>query len=129
MISKKDFRKTLANNLKWFRLKNGYTQKNIADILKIDRSTYTYYESGKNRPGMETVNKLALLYRIDVSSFWQEQDMHCVYDNRRAKKRIKNDPLKVEELSRQERTLIALLRLQNNESAKSLIDEFLEKYG
>ena len=29
--------------LKALRLKNGYTQQNIADMLGFNRSTYTYY--------------------------------------------------------------------------------------
>ena len=48
------------------REKNGLTQKQVADMLNIDRSTYAYYESGKTRPDILTIAKLARLYRIST---------------------------------------------------------------
>lgn len=56
----------LAKNIKLFRLYNGYTQKQVADILNIERSTYAYYESGKSVPDIETIIKLARLYNISI---------------------------------------------------------------
>ena len=56
----------LAKNIKLFRLYNGYTQQQVADILNVDRSTYAYYESGKSVPDIETIIKLARLYNISI---------------------------------------------------------------
>lgn len=129
MAEQNAMRHILANNLKWLRMQNGYSQKNIADILQIDRSTYAYYELGKSRPDMETVKKLALLYRVDSTFLLQPHDRHTDYENRRTKKRINANPLKIEELSNQERSLIALLRTQTAESLQALVTELLQKYG
>ena len=50
--------------LKELRLSAGYTQQEIADILKIDRSTYAYYEAGKTEPNILKLKKIANLYGI-----------------------------------------------------------------
>ena len=52
--------------LKEIRLAAGYTQQDIADILKIDRSTYAYYEAGKTEPNIPNLKKLANLYGIPL---------------------------------------------------------------
>ena len=36
--------------LKYYRHECGLTQQQVADRLKIERSTYTYYETGKTKP-------------------------------------------------------------------------------
>ena len=36
--------------LKFYRHECGLTQQQVADRLKIERSTYTYYETGKTKP-------------------------------------------------------------------------------
>ena len=52
--------------LKKLRTEAGYTQQNVADLLKIDRSAYTYYESGKTSPSADKLVILSTLYGISV---------------------------------------------------------------
>lgn len=40
----------LGEKMKLIRNYNGYSQRQIAEILKIERSTYASYETGRNRP-------------------------------------------------------------------------------
>ena len=40
--------------LKYYRHECGLTQQQVADRLKIERSTYTYYETGKTKPDINT---------------------------------------------------------------------------
>lgn len=54
--------------IKQLRIANEYTQKQIAEILNIDRSTYAYYESGKTKPDIAQLAKLARLYNVSVDS-------------------------------------------------------------
>lgn len=37
---------TVSDKLRYFRMKSGLRQKDMAELLKIDRSTYVRYESG-----------------------------------------------------------------------------------
>ena len=56
----------LSDNLKFFRKKCGYTQQLVANLLKMERSTYTYYELGKTQPNIANLQKLAKLYKISI---------------------------------------------------------------
>ena len=59
--------KQIKDNLRKFRKeKMGYTQQQVADYLKISRSTYTYYETGKTEPDLESIQKLAKLFDVTV---------------------------------------------------------------
>ena len=46
-------------NLKDYRLKAKKTQKEVADFLGIERSTYAKYENGSSEPTFETLRRLA----------------------------------------------------------------------
>ena len=46
------------------RESHGFTQKQIADLLKINRSTYAYYESGRIFPSVSIIIKLSELYSV-----------------------------------------------------------------
>ena len=37
----------LGQQLRTLRIKNGYTQQQISDLLSLDRSTYAYYETNQ----------------------------------------------------------------------------------
>lgn len=55
---------TFSEFLKRIRNTAGYTQKNIADLLGVDRSTYSYYETGKTEPNIRQLKKIAALYNL-----------------------------------------------------------------
>ena len=53
--------------LKFYRHECGLTQQQVADRLKIERSTYTYYETGKTKPDINTLIKLAKVFNISYT--------------------------------------------------------------
>ncbi len=53
--------------LKKLRLKCGFTQEKVASSLGIDRSTYSYYESGKIKPDVGTLLRLSKIYGVDYT--------------------------------------------------------------
>ncbi len=55
----------LGENLRTLRKAHGLTQQQLADILKIKRSTYAYYEHGVN-PGNENIKKLAAIFSVST---------------------------------------------------------------
>lgn len=55
--------------LRDLRLAHGYSQQNIADMLGLNRSAYTYYELGKCTPSIESLYKLSNLYEMDIEGF------------------------------------------------------------
>lgn len=55
-----------GRRLKRFREESGYTQSILANILGVERSTYTYYETGKTTPAIFDLMRLCRLYRISL---------------------------------------------------------------
>lgn len=52
--------------LKKARKDTGFTQKEVALELKIDRSQIASYETGRTQPDIETLGKLADFYGVSV---------------------------------------------------------------
>lgn len=48
----------LAENLKFFRKNCGLTQEDMGRALGVDRSTYTYYETGRSSPSLENLVRI-----------------------------------------------------------------------
>lgn len=61
----KDSQEIFSQRLRELRLKKGLTQKQVADMLHVQRSTYTQYETGRV-PSIETVRKLARVFGVSV---------------------------------------------------------------
>ena len=52
----------------------GLTQQNVADVLDLDRSTYSYYETGKTEPNIRGLKILAKLYNLTIDDL-----VYCRY--------------------------------------------------
>lgn len=53
-------------SLKNLRIQKGYTQLQIAEILGIQRPTYSRYESGERQPDHATLIKLAEIFNVSL---------------------------------------------------------------
>ncbi|GEM_PF-1152496 len=60
----------LSNVLKKLRHTHEMTQQEVADFLGITRQAYSRYESSIREPDMETLNKLATLYKVGPQVFY-----------------------------------------------------------
>jgi len=56
----------LGNILKELRLNSNMTQREIADMLHITPSAYSYYESGKKEPKIDTLILLAEIHKTSL---------------------------------------------------------------
>ena len=56
----------LSARLKIYREKCALTQRQLAALLNLDRSTYSYYETGKSQPSLTTIGKLAKIFGVTV---------------------------------------------------------------
>ena len=52
--------------LKQLRQKKGLTQKDIADLVHVNRVTYTNWEKGNREPNFEMLLKLADLFEVSL---------------------------------------------------------------
>ena len=64
--------------LKEYRIKNGYTQKDIAKILNKTVSCYGFYENGRNEPDISTLTKLAELYNITIDELIGREQLNVI---------------------------------------------------
>ncbi|MBR0183735.1 MAG: helix-turn-helix domain-containing protein [Clostridia bacterium] len=70
----------IGEKIKILRTKFGLTQKEVADALEIERSTYTYYELGKTTPSWNVVKKLAQIFQIAPYDLLEEQNKYIMSD-------------------------------------------------
>ena len=56
----------MSIRLKELRLERGLSQADIATMLGLDRSSYTYYELGKSQPTLHTLIVLADYYNVTM---------------------------------------------------------------
>ena len=62
-----DLLDSTADKLRWYRLKNGYLQVEIADMIGIDRSTYIHYEEPTRKfYELDKLQLLADLYKVEI---------------------------------------------------------------
>lgn len=55
-----------CNRLRALRGYHNLTQRQIAQSLSIDRSTYAYYETGKTHPDFETLTRIAKMFGVST---------------------------------------------------------------
>ncbi len=57
-------KKDLGDRLRRFRKRAGMSQDDVAIYLNLSRSAYTYYETGKSEPSLQSIVTLAKLYNV-----------------------------------------------------------------
>ena len=66
-----NLREALRGNLRQFRTEARYSQAAIANLLGMNRATYTYYETGKTTPSVVDLFTLARLYGKRMEDFFR----------------------------------------------------------
>lgn len=108
----------LGSRLRTIRKQNSLTQQEVSDLLSIDRSTYTSYELGRNRPDADMLRKLARVFDVSADTILelderppiQLQDDLAVYGQK------DEEPSYLSNLSEAELHLIALFRMSNRQA-------------
>lgn len=90
----------------------GLTQQNVADALGLDRSTYSYYETGKTEPNIRALKILARLYNMSIDDL-----VYCRYRPAETVIRAEDPPerpltdlAQLRNLTREEQLLVLLYR-------------------
>lgn len=128
--------KELGLKLKYYRESCELSQQQIANALNVDRSTYTYYETGKTTPSASTLLKLSKILNVPCSIFLesinQELDLNSlvadsVYNkkSRDTTKSYESDE-KIYDLSKEEKDILIAYRVLNK-SGQEKAQEYLKK--
>lgn len=120
----------LSQTLKKLRENCGYTQQQVADALNLERSTYTYYETGKTTPDINTIVKLAKIFNVSFIDIFEQEEREQTRSFNDYSLYSKDDlrnVVHIYELSKMEKVLISLYRLLTNDQQKAFINELKEK--
>lgn len=58
----------ISKNIKQIRQKNNMTQEELASALFVTRQTISNYETGKSNPDIDTIIKIAELFKVDANT-------------------------------------------------------------
>ncbi len=100
---------------KTLREQSGFTQKNIADFLKVDQNFISEVENGECSLTSNMISNVSALFGIPVSSFFNDND--CALKTELA---LKTDDLTFEDL--QAISVVNKIALNANFMTKSLGD-------
>lgn len=101
--------KAFGEHLRKLRKTNTrYTQQDMADMLKISRSTYTYYETGKSEPSQDALGKLCAILKTDFNTLLT---ITAGSDKKKVASKENNDI--ISGLSNEEEQIILMYRRMN----------------
>lgn len=117
----------LSEQLKIIRRANKFTQQGLADAIGIERSTYASYETGRNKPDVILLSKIAKVFdvssdfilEIDTTVPLNVEDIPVQYKKKSGNKLVST-------LSKEEKSVLAKYRLLSDNKKTELVD-FLEK--
>ena len=113
----------IAKRLKELRIRNGFSQQQLADVLGLCRSAYSNYEIGRRKPEFAIIKKLAAFYRVSLDVF-DDTITIDLYDD----SDFQGDaPQYVSELSKGERELIVRYRLLDSTEKRKLLAQLKNK--
>lgn len=128
--------KELGLKLKYYRESCELSQQQIANALNVDRSTYTYYETGKTTPSASTLLKLSKIFNVPCSIFLesinQELDLNSLVadsvDNKKSRVTTGSyeSDEKIYDLSKEEKDILIAYRVLNK-SGQEKTQEYLKK--
>ncbi len=108
------------------RKKSGYTQKQVADLLGLDRSTYSYYELGKIKPDVVTIMKLSQIFNVHYTEILESESSVSFADssNKISLNKTKKMPEKLifEKLTEEEKYFLDKFRNLSDKNRKEIVN-------
>lgn len=102
----------LSEQLKIIRKANGFTQVELAKVIGIERSTYASYETGRNRPDVSVLDKIAKAFGVTVDYILSIKGGSVQLSDVSRNYNGDSNPHLLSELSVEERMLVSKLRTE-----------------
>ena len=130
--------KGLGKKLKYYRENCELSQQQVANALNVDRSTYTYYETGKTTPSASTLLKLSKIFNVPCAVFLESINQELNLNSRVAdadgaylaqyeeENAVVTADDRIYGLNKEEKELIASYRVLDAEQ-KDAFDAFVKK--
>ena len=87
MPEENNSRSVFADRLRELRKISRMTQKQVAQILNLDRSTYAYYETDTTKPDYNTLVRIARMFRVSTDYMPVSYTHLDVYKRQRPRRR------------------------------------------
>ena len=119
------FKLRIGERLRELRIKSGFTQSQIAKILNIDRSTYSYYEIGKTTPDVSTLMSLTKIFNISIDNLLADETSQKNLAQKRPAANYlfsKKNTSHIYELSGEERNLVGLFRVCSKKQQAAVLE-------
>lgn len=100
--------------MRYYRIQCGLTQQQVADALKINRTTYTKYETGVSEPSHELLGKIVKMFGIDYNAILDNRDYF--------ERRVADGDMTLNVLTLSERAIIARYRSMSKEDQKKICE-------
>ncbi len=78
-----------GKNLKYYRLKNNMSMKELADLVQVSPMSISYYEKEERRPSMDMIKALAKALHVRVTDFLANRDSNLVFCHEEFRKNSK----------------------------------------
>lgn len=108
---------TFGKNITEYRKHCELTQKQIADMLNLNCTTYTKYETGVSEPSIEIMKKIAAIFGVDINALCDVQPFEMTFAD---------SDMPLYSLSREEQELVGIYRMFSNEEKEKVV-EFITK--
>ena len=69
---------TFGEKIKSYRKAAGLTQEKVAEIIGVKRSAYAYYETGKSKPKLPILMKIASIYNTTADDLLDVEEVKKV---------------------------------------------------
>lgn len=114
---------TLSEKLKELRKRACMTQDDIAEVLEMNRTSFSKYENGASTPPLAVLRKLAKIYSVPLEYLIHDEQPFIVLNESTVEdvEREKNEAVfNFAQLSPEERKLIMKMRLLSDEKKKEI---------
>lgn len=104
----------LGELLRYYRNRSNLTQQQVSDLMGINRTTYTYYETSKTEPSIDTLHKLIKIFGITYDDLLPT-DSHNNANSEKSDETIYN-------LTKEEQQILLYYRVLSTEDKNKLKD-------
>lgn len=114
----------LNNVLRQIRKSKNMSQQKVADILGIDRSTYSYYETGKSELDIKTLLALCEIFDVTLDEMLNEDEV-ILNSSLVTNVKAAYDAMQEESvpLSQYEQRLLQYVRLMDDRQRSEILDQ------
>lgn len=77
----------IADKLKGYRSKQGWSQDDLAEKMNISRSLVAKWEQGRANPTADDLDKLAALFNVKPEDLASYKDLQCIYKKEQKKEK------------------------------------------